>query len=103
MAARIRKMHNEETRQRIRSAQLINRLHDCAMGKIELRPSQVRAIEILLRKVLPDLSAVEATIDDGVTHVISGEPLTVDEFESKYCLPAATGRGAASNRRHPSS
>jgi hypothetical protein len=92
MAARLRKMHDEETRQRIRSAQLINRLHDCAFGKIELRPSQVRSIEILLRKTLPDLSAVEATIDDGVSYVISGEPLTMDEFEAQYCVPVTGSR-----------
>src|SRR4051794_37218595 len=91
MAARIRKMHDDETRRRIRVAQLLNRLQECALGKIELQPIQVRSIEILLRKTLPDLSAVEATIDGGMSHVISGEPLTVDEFESKYCMPAAAG------------
>ena len=36
--------------------QLINRLTAHAAGEVELSATQVRAIEILLRKALPDLS-----------------------------------------------
>lgn len=57
MAARIRKIrHDEETRLKIKVSQLINRLTAHASGEVELTPTQVRAIEILLRKALPDLS-----------------------------------------------
>jgi hypothetical protein len=57
MAARIRKLiHDAETRARIKTTQLANRLTKHAFGELELSQSQVRAIEILLRKTLPDLS-----------------------------------------------
>lgn len=60
MAARIHKIrHDDETRAKIQTSQLINRLTDHALGDLKLEPTQVRAIEILLRKTLPDLTATE--------------------------------------------
>lgn len=53
----------EETRKRVQTNQLINRLHDHAVGKVEMSQTQVRAAEILLRKSLPDLSST--TIEGG--------------------------------------
>jgi hypothetical protein len=35
-------------------------LRDAALGNVELSSVQIRAIEILLRKVLPDLAQVKA-------------------------------------------
>lgn len=49
----------EKTRERIRVSMLLNRLTDHIEGKVELSQSQVRAIEILLRKTLPDLQSTE--------------------------------------------
>lgn len=63
MAARIRKHHQEEVRARIQTSQLLNRLTDHALGSIELSNTQVRAIEILLKKTIPDLSAIEHSGD----------------------------------------
>jgi hypothetical protein len=59
MAARLQKRHDEETRKRIQASQLVNRLHNIAMGKVEADATQVRAAQALLNKVLPDLKAVE--------------------------------------------
>ena len=54
--------HNENTREKIQAAQLINRLHDHAMASAPLiDASQVNAIKILLGKILPDLKASEIT------------------------------------------
>lgn len=59
MAARTRKIrHDDETRKKIQTTQLINRLTDHALGKIDLDNTQVRAIEVLLKKSLPDLAQV---------------------------------------------
>lgn len=59
MAARTRKVkHDDFTREKIRTSQLVNRLEKHAFGEISMEPTQVRAIEVLLRKSLPDLSAV---------------------------------------------
>jgi len=64
MAARKRAIkHDDNTRMKIQAAQLINRLTDHATGKIELSSTQVRAIEVLLRKTLPDLSDVRMEVD----------------------------------------
>lgn len=64
MAARTRKIrHDENTRLKIKAAALINLLTDHAMGKIDLTPTRVRSIEVLLRKILPDLSDVKMEVD----------------------------------------
>ena len=57
------KLHQEDVRNKIQASQLINRLTDHAFGNVELSQSQIKAIEILLKKRLPDLSAVEHSGD----------------------------------------
>lgn len=59
MAARLRPHHQEEVRAKIKTSQLINRLTDHALGKVEMSATQVTAAATLIRKTLPDLSAVE--------------------------------------------
>lgn len=62
MAARIRQHHQDEVRARIQVSQLINVLENQALGISEdLSPSRMKAIELLLRKSLPDLSSIELT------------------------------------------
>ena len=62
MAARIRRIrHDEDTRAKIKTSQLINRLTDHIDGKVELSNTQIRGIEILLNRTLPVLSSVEHT------------------------------------------
>ena len=65
MAARQRPGLSENTRKRIKTTMLVKRLEDHILGKCDLSTSQVRGIEVLLRKTLPDLSAVEMTGEDG--------------------------------------
>lgn len=81
MATRKQLFHPDEVRAKIQASQLINRLHDNAFGKVELTQSQVRSIEILLKKAIPDLSAVELTGEGGgplqIT-VVSGVPRSDD-------------------------
>ncbi len=48
----------EEAREKIKTTQLINRLQDHGLGELEMTPTQVRAIEILLKKRVPDLTSV---------------------------------------------
>ena len=64
MAARIRKQHQDEVRARIQVSQLINVLEKQALGESEdLSAARLKAIELLLRKSLPDLSSVEHSGD----------------------------------------
>lgn len=60
MAARVNKIrHDDETRAKIQTSQLINRLHAHVFEDVEVSQTQMKAIELLLRKTLPDLSAVQ--------------------------------------------
>lgn len=64
MAVRKRLLHDDATRQKIQTSQLINRLQGNALGQVELSPTQQKSIEILLRKSLPDLSAIQLSGDE---------------------------------------
>lgn len=57
--------HDEQTRNKIQAAQIINRFHKCLMGEVELTATQVSAGKTLLNKVLPDLKAMELTGPEG--------------------------------------
>jgi hypothetical protein len=63
MAERLRKTHQDDVRTKIQTSQLINRLQDHALGKIKLEATQIKSIEVLIRKTLPDLSQVTADIN----------------------------------------
>jgi hypothetical protein len=66
MAAR--KIHTtlrEEWKLRIKATHLVSRLHDHALGEVEMTPTQIKAAEILLKKVAPDLARQEVTGPDG--------------------------------------
>lgn len=57
----------QKVRERIQTTKLIQRLEDHALGKLdpELSKSQVAAIQILLKKTLPDLTSTELTGEGG--------------------------------------
>jgi hypothetical protein len=80
MAARKHLAHPEIVRQRIRTSQLVNRLTAHVDGEVELTATQVTAALGLLRKSLPDLTAVthsgslettkpEELSDDRLAHI----------------------------------
>lgn len=73
MAARLNGAHQADIRAKIKTSQLINRLQDFVLdgvdpktgNPVEVDSGRLKAIEILLRKSLPDLSAVQHTGDEG--------------------------------------
>ena len=72
-------------REKIRASELIDRLQSCAMGEIELTMLQIRAIEILLRKCVPDLSHTDVSVNAPHRYVIEVPPtLSRDEWLKKY-------------------
>lgn len=73
-------------RDRIKSSMLINRLQDHAVGKVDLQPTQIKAIEILLRKTLPDLSQVSG--------VIANVNVNASDLSDAELAAIATGRSA---------
>lgn len=82
MAARkLRPQHTDEIRTKIQTSQLLNRLTDHALGKVELSSTQVRAIEVLLKKSIPDLQAIQLSGDADnpiATTIITGVPRAGD-------------------------
>lgn len=60
---RLNPEHDERTRAKIQTSQIINRLQSHVDGDVELTNSQVRAAEVLLSKTLPSLSNVEIAGD----------------------------------------
>jgi len=66
MAARKRRTTvNEKWREKIQSSMLVDRLVKHAVGEIEMTATQIKAADILLKKVAPDLKAVEHSGEDG--------------------------------------
>ena len=64
MPARTRKLSVRQVdgwREGIQVAMIRNRLQKHIAGEIDMTATQIRAAEILLRKVIPDLSSVEYT------------------------------------------
>ena len=63
------RLHQDDVRAKIQAGQLVKRLQEHALseGDEEFPLSKMKAIEILLRKSLPDLSAVtiNGTGDNG--------------------------------------
>jgi hypothetical protein len=78
MAARLNPRHSDMVRAKIQATELINLLQDYALGHIEEIPNgRMKAIEILLKKSIPDLSSVELSGNDEAPvtlKVITGVP-----------------------------
>jgi hypothetical protein len=52
----------QKVRDRIQVSMLITRLTNHALGRNKMTSTQMRAIEVLLKKALPDLVAVDTTV-----------------------------------------
>lgn len=90
MPARVRKIrHDENTRDKIQVAQLINRLQAHVDGKAKMSPTQVRAAEILLRKKLPDLAAIEHSGEVATNNIVSPDPPTPEAWNERFVRPTA--------------
>ena len=69
MAARKNKIrHDEETRAKIKSSQLINFLQNHVINGTPAGKTQITAAVALLKKTLPDLQAIEGSLDMTVAH-----------------------------------
>ena len=77
MAARTRKIfHDEDTRERIKAADIIDRLQQFALGNdpAAMTATQVSAAVLLLNKALPNLASVEIRPDAPATFVLRAPP-----------------------------
>ena len=95
MAARTTKIrHDEETRAKIQSSQLINCLQDHVFGDRPLEKSQVSAALGLLKKTLPDLTATTLSGDEE-------NPVRLETIQRTIIDP--TVRAVAANPDYSSS
>lgn len=87
MAARLLKTHQEDVRTKIQVSQLINVLQNHALSdEGEISQTRMKAIEILLRKTLPDLSAVQAEhtgADGGAIEIAAKIPLDFETIKAR--------------------
>jgi hypothetical protein len=56
---RLNPQHDERTRAKIQTSQIINRLNSFVNGEVKMEPAQVTAALGLLKKTIPDLSATQ--------------------------------------------
>lgn len=64
MSARTVKIrHDDETRAKIQSSQLINFLQNHVLNGGEVKKTQITAAVALLKKTLPDLQSIEGGLD----------------------------------------
>jgi hypothetical protein len=94
MAARLNKLHQEDIRSKIQASQLINVLQDHALnGESEISASRMKAIEILLRKSVADLSAITVSgdPDNPLGHAISLSAETQQLLQQVSPGPSDTG------------
>jgi len=75
MAGRpINKLHQDDVRKKIQVSQLLNVLQNHALGVTEdLSPTRMKAIEILLRKSMPDMASVTVSgdSDQPLQHIVT--------------------------------
>ena len=70
----INKLHQEDVRKKIQVSQLLNVLQNHALGETEeLSPTRMKAIEILLRKSMPDMASVTISGDQDqpLHHIVT--------------------------------
>jgi hypothetical protein len=70
----INKLHQDDVRKKIQVSQLLNVLQNHALGETEeLSPTRMKAIEILLRKSMPDMASVTISgdADQPLQHIVT--------------------------------
>jgi hypothetical protein len=70
----INKLHQDDVRKKIQVSQLLNVLQNHALGiNEELSPTRMKAIEILLRKSMPDMASVTISgdSDQPLQHIVT--------------------------------
>jgi hypothetical protein len=82
-----------ECRAKIKASQLIHRLQAHIFDGLKLEMSQIKAIDILLKKIIPDLTRTEIAADLNVRYVAElPKVLTREEWVLKYGTDHLTPR-----------
>jgi hypothetical protein len=90
----------QATRDRIKTSMLINRLADHVLNGKDMAATQIRAAEILLKKTLPDLSAVEQVGDIATFVARVPAPAASVEAWTAATTPAPTVKPLEPDTKH---
>ncbi len=72
----------ERIRASVKTTMLLKKLEACALGNDKMSAASVRCADILLKKVLPDLAAVEVTGDVDHKHYVVEVPQIQESSEA---------------------
>ena len=61
-----KKTPRERMIERIQATQIINRVNDCALGKIKMDSTELTAAKMCMAKVVPDLKQTEMKVEAHV-------------------------------------
>ena len=86
---RLNPQHDERTRAKIQTSQIINRLQSFVKGEVEMSGPQVTAALGLLKKTMPDLS------QSDVNHTVKRDATDYSREELVAFLRNATDGGSA--------
>ena len=73
---RLNPQHDERTRAKIQTSQIINRLNSYIKGDVSMEAAQVSAALGLLRKTLPDLTATTHDATQGMVEALKAIKVT---------------------------
>jgi hypothetical protein len=76
----------DEHRYKIKTSRILNYLDEHLAGKREMSSTQIAAAVCLLKKVMPDLAAIEHSGEVKQTYIVSPE-LPNDEWEAEFVRP----------------
>ena len=66
----------EDWKNKIKATAILNRLNECVNGEVELNAQQIKAADIILKKLVPDLARTELTGKDGEDIKIQSSDVT---------------------------
>ena len=92
----------KSVRDKIKTSMLVNALNEHALGNKNMVATQIRAAEILLKKVIPDLSSVAAKVESTVVNETRlPRPKTFEELLTYVgAADRATNDGDTNGRTH---
>ena len=75
-----------KVREKIKTSLIVKALSDHVLGEKEMQSTQITAGLGLLKKVVPDLSAVDNTVSgpDGGPVVLSSDPMSAEDWAKKH-------------------
>lgn len=82
----------DDWKEKIRASQIANRFYACFSGEIELRGDQLKAGEILFKRLDPELNRTEHTGKDGGAIETKDITKTDAEILAQYNLQNTKGK-----------